>query len=153
MHSRCRACARFLVPAYCCHLTGNKPQSEILLPNCCQFTVSNHAFSFASVRNLPRENDFCLGAKLVLQTAALPLGYPAVILDPGLMSGAFASHPPVSPIRQLLAAFPICPNLSACLGDQLRIAPNNEKTEHQYYPDGRKVNGKPMALLLGVSHL
>jgi hypothetical protein len=33
----------------------------------------NHAFSFASVRNLPRENDFYPGAKSVLQTAALSI--------------------------------------------------------------------------------
>ena len=82
-------------------------------------------------------------------TTWLPRRYPRPSFD----ERAFVSHPLVSPVRQLLAAFPICPNLSACLGDQLRIAPNNEKTEHQYYPDGRKVNGKPMALLLGVSHL
>jgi hypothetical protein len=74
-------------PASRCHLAGNEPQPENLLPSCCQFAVSNHAFSFASMRNLPRENDFYLGAKSVLQTAALPLGYPAVILVPGLMSG------------------------------------------------------------------
>jgi hypothetical protein len=74
-------------PASCCHLAGNEPQPKNLLPSCCQPAVSNHAFSFASVHNLPRENDFYLGVKSVLQTAALPLGYPAVILVPGLMSG------------------------------------------------------------------
>jgi hypothetical protein len=73
--------------SYRCHLPGNKPQPEILLPSCCQYTVNDHAFSFALVRNLPRENNFRPGAKSVLQTAALPLGYPAVILVPGLMSG------------------------------------------------------------------
>jgi hypothetical protein len=71
MHGRCRACARFLAPAYCCHLTVNKPQPEILLPNCCQFRVCNHAFSFALVRNLPRENGFRLWTESVLQAAVL----------------------------------------------------------------------------------
>jgi hypothetical protein len=80
-------------------------------------------------------------------TTWLPRRYPRPRSD----EQAFASHPLVSPVRQLLAAFPICPNLSAYL--ELHIAPNNEKTEHQYYPDGRKVNGKPMALLLGVGDL
>jgi hypothetical protein len=56
-------------------LTGNKPQPEILLPNCYQFRVCNHSFSFALVRNLPRENHFRLGTKSVLQTAVL--GIPA----------------------------------------------------------------------------
>jgi hypothetical protein len=54
-----------------------QPQPEILLPSCCQFTINNDAFSFASVRNIPRENDFSPRTKSVLQTAALPLGYPA----------------------------------------------------------------------------
>src|SRR5271165_16113 len=62
---RALACAPSVCPVFditsCCHLTGNKPQPEILLPSCRQFTVSNYAFSFASVRNLPRENDFAYG--------------------------------------------------------------------------------------------
>src|SRR3984893_11221171 len=87
MHSRQPGVCSVYHPASCCHLAGNEPQPENLLPSCCQPLVSNHAFSFDLVRNLPRENDFCLGAKSVLQTAALPLGSPAVILVPALMSG------------------------------------------------------------------
>ena len=55
----------------CCHLTGNKPQPEILLPSCRQFTISNYAFSFASVRNLPRENDFAHGRNRFSQVDVL----------------------------------------------------------------------------------
>jgi hypothetical protein len=73
-----------------CHLTDTKPQPEILLPSCCQFTLNNDAFSFASVRNIPRENDFYPRAKSVLQTAALPLGYPAE----SYYQSRFAGFPP-----------------------------------------------------------
>ena len=48
---------------------------------------------------------------------------------------------------RLLPASSNCPNEGDCLGDQLRIVPGNEKREYQYYPDGRKVNGKRKPLL------
>ena len=48
-HNRpgCRACAQFWHPAYCCHLTGNKPQPEFY----CQI-VANLGFVIIRFRSL-----------------------------------------------------------------------------------------------------
>jgi hypothetical protein len=136
MCNRCRACARFFTPAYRCHLTGNKPQPEILLPNCCQFRVCNHAFSFALVRNLPRKNDFCLGTKSVCRPRPYHLATPpnqASRLD----SLAFYRFRSVSRC-QFSKTFRISPHLRARIAN----SPVQRNRAYKYYLDGYKVNGK-----------
>jgi len=91
-------------------------------------------------RNVPRENGFYPRTKSALQTAALPLGYPA---ESGSQS-RFAGFPPIL----LCLSLPIVANfrrLGECRrisGRQLRIIPYNGNRAYKYYLDGYKVNGK-----------